>query len=80
VNNVSYFDNNVLCWRRILLSDSINSKGRLWQKVKDIGAEYNLMNDLGFNLCVASWSPVVRWLCILEWREVIREKVLKELN
>jgi len=29
------------------------SKRRLQWKEKDIGAEYNLMNDLGFNLCVA---------------------------
>jgi len=27
--------------------------------VKDIGAKYDLMNDLGFNLCVAPWSPVM---------------------
>jgi len=28
---------------------------------KDVGVKNNLLNDLGFNLCVASWSPVVRW-------------------
>jgi len=44
--------NNVLYWRGILLSNSINSKGKLQWKIKDIGAEYDLMNDLGFNLCV----------------------------
>jgi len=38
--------------RRILLSDIVNSKRRLQQKVKDVGAEYDLINDLGFNLCV----------------------------
>ena len=27
---------------------------------KDIGAEYDLMNDLGFNLCVGPWSLVMR--------------------
>jgi len=27
--------------------------------VKDVGAEYNLINDLGFNLSVAPQSPVV---------------------
>jgi len=58
--------NNVLCQRRILLSNSINSKGRLQQKVKDVGAEYDLMNDLGFNLCVVPQSPVMRWSCISE--------------
>jgi len=29
-------------------------------KGKDVGAEYDLMNDLGFNLCVAPWSLVMR--------------------
>jgi len=37
-----------------------------------------LMNDLGFNLYVAPWSPVIRWLYISEWREVIREEVLRK--
>jgi len=27
--------------------------------VKDIGAEYDLMNDLGFNLYIAPQSPVM---------------------
>jgi len=48
--------------------------------VKDVGAEYDLINDLGFNLCVAPQSPVVRWLCISEWREVVRGEVLREEN
>jgi len=26
---------------------------RLWQTGKDVGAENDLLNDLGFNLCVA---------------------------
>jgi len=50
----------ILLQRRILLSDSVNSKRRIWQKVKDIRAKYNLMNDLGFNLCVVPQSLVVR--------------------
>jgi len=48
--------------------------------VKDIGAEYNLMNDLGFNLCVVPQSLVVRWSPISEWREVVRGEVLREEN
>ena len=63
---------NILCQKRILLSNSGNSKRRLQWRVKDIGAEYDLMNNLGFNLCVAPWSPVVRWSYISEWREVVR--------
>jgi len=48
--------------------------------VKDVGAEYNLINNLGFNLCVAPWSLVVRWLHISEWREVVKGEVLREVN
>jgi len=33
---------------------------KLRQRGKDVGAENNLLNDLGFNLCIASRSPVVR--------------------
>ena len=64
----------------MLLSDSINPKRRLWWQVKDIGAEYDLMNDLGFNLCVVPQSLVVRWSPISEWREVVRGEVLREEN
>ena len=28
-------------------------KKRLWRTVKDVGVENDLLNDLGFNLCVA---------------------------
>jgi len=48
------------------LANSINPKRRLWQQVKDVGVEYDLINNLGFNLCVAPQSPVVRWSHILE--------------
>jgi len=48
--------------------------------VKDVGVEYDLINNLGFNLCVVPWSPVMRWLHISEWREVVREEVLREVN
>ena len=34
--------------------------------VKNGGAENDLLNDLGFNLCVAPWSPVVSWSRISE--------------
>ena len=46
----------------------------------DVGVKYDLVNDLGFNLYVASQSPVMRWSCISERREVVREEVLKEVN
>ena len=50
---------NVLCWRIDNTQWWYNSKRRLWQKEKDVRVEYNLMNNLGFNLCVVPWSPVV---------------------
>jgi len=33
---------------------------RLRQRDKDVGAENDLLNDLGFNLCVMLQSPVMR--------------------
>jgi len=42
----------------------------------DIRVEYNLMNNLGFNLCVVLQSPVMKWLHILELREVVRKRSL----
>jgi len=35
-------------------------KRRLWQKEKNVEAKYNLINDLGFNLCIAPQSLVMR--------------------
>jgi len=32
---------------------------RLQQKVEDVGAEYDLMNNLGFNLCYHKWSLTI---------------------
>jgi len=36
------------------------SKRKLWWKEKNVGVEYDLMNDLGFNLCIVPWSLVMR--------------------
>ena len=49
---------------------------RLRQTVKDIGAENNLLNDLGFNLCVAPRSPVVSLVAYFGVVEVIETEVL----
>jgi len=49
---------------------------RLWRTVKDVGAENNLLNDLGFNLCVAPQSPVVRLVAYFRVVEVIKTEVL----
>jgi len=49
---------------------------RLWQTVKDIGVENDLLNDLGFNLCIAPWSLVVRLVMYFGVVEVIKTEVL----
>jgi len=51
-------------------------KRRLWQTGKDIGAENDLLNDLGFNLCIAPQSPVVRLVAYFGVRQVIKTEVL----
>ena len=58
---------------RDVLSDD---KRRLRQTVKDVGAENDLLNDLGFNLCVAPQSPVVRLVTYFRVVEVIKTEVL----
>jgi len=50
---------------------------RLQQTVKDVGAENDLLNDLGFNLCVAPQSPVVRLVAYFGVKEVVETKVLR---
>jgi len=49
---------------------------RLWQTVKNVGAENDLLNDLGFNLCVAPQSPVVRLVTYFGVVEVVKTEVL----
>ena len=51
-------------------------KRRLQQTVKDVGAENNLLNDLGFNLCVAPQSPVIRLVAYFGVVEVVKTEVL----
>jgi len=49
---------------------------RLQQTVKDVRAENDLLNDLGFNLCVAPRSPVVRLVTYFGVVEVVETEVL----
>ena len=49
---------------------------RLWQTVKDVGAENDLLNDLGFNLCVAPQSPVMGLVTYFRVVEVVKTEVL----
>ena len=50
---------------------------RLWQTVKDVGAENDLLNDLGFNLYVAPRSSVVRLVAYFGVKKVIKTEVLR---
>jgi len=56
-----------------VLSDD---KRRLRWTVKDVGVENDLLNDLGFNLCVAPRSPVVRLIVYFRVVEVVETEVL----
>ena len=49
---------------------------RLRRTVKDIGAENDLLNDLGFNLCVAPQSLVMRLVMYFGVVEVVKTEVL----
>jgi len=44
---------------------------------KDVRVENNLLNNLGFNLCVAPWSLVVRLVAYFGVVEVVKTKVLR---
>ena len=49
---------------------------RLRRTAKDVGAENDLLNDLSFNLCVASQSLVMRLVAYFGVREVVKTEVL----
>jgi len=50
---------------------------RLQRQDKDVGAESDLLNDLGFNLYVAPWSLVVRLVIYFGVKEVAKTEVLR---
>jgi len=49
---------------------------RLRQTIKDVRAGNDLLNDLGFNLCVAPRSPVMRLVMYFRVVEVVKTEVL----
>jgi len=49
---------------------------RLWWADKDVGVENNLLNDLGFNLCITSQSLVVRLVTYFRVMKVVKTEVL----
>jgi len=50
---------------------------RLRRRVKDVGAESDLLNNLGFNLYVAPQSPVVRLVAYFGVGKVVKTEVLR---
>jgi len=72
--NYTLFRSNVLRWRGMYLA--IVEKRLRWRG-KDVGAENDLLNDLGFNLCVAPRSLVVRLVVYIGVMEVVKTEVLK---
>ena len=71
--NHTLFRSNVQCRGGMYL---VMIERRLRRTIKDVGAENNLLNDLGFNLCVVPWSPVVRLVAYFGVVEVIETEVL----
>ena len=50
---------------------------RLQRTDKDVRVENDLLNDLGFNLCVVPWSPVMRLVAYFGVMEVVKTEVLR---
>jgi len=74
VRNPTPFQSNIQCRRGMYLA---MIERRLRRTVKDIGAENDLLNDLGFNLYVVPRSPVVRLVTYFGVKEVVKTEVLR---
>ena len=72
--NYTPFRSNVQRWRGMYLA---MIKRRLRRRDKDVGAESDLLNNLGFNLCVVPRSPVVRLVAYFRVKEVVKTEVLR---
>jgi len=72
--NCTPFWSNVQRRRSIYL---VRIQRRLRWTVEDVGAESDLWNDLGFNLCVAPRSPVMSLVAYFGVREVAKTEVLR---
>ena len=74
VRNPTPFQSNVQCRRGMYLA---MIERRLQRRDKDVGAENDLLNDLGFNLYVVLQSLVVRLVAYFGVKEVIKTEVLR---
>jgi len=75
--NYTLFWSNVLCRRGMYLAIV---EGGLWRRGKDVEAENDLLNDLGFNLCVVLRSLVVRLVTYFGVMESHQDRGPKELS
>ena len=73
VRNPTPFWSNVQCRRGMYLA---MIERRLQRTVKDVGAENDLLNELGFNLYVAPRSPVVRLVVYFGVKEQSNNRVM----
>jgi len=74
IRNHTPFWSNVRCRRGMYLA---MIERRLRRRDKDVGAENDLLNDLGFNLYVVPQSLVVRLVAYFGVKEVIKTEVLR---
>ena len=72
--NYTPFRSNVQCRRGMYL---VMIERRLRRRDKDVRAESDLLNDLGFNLYVAPRSLVVRLVAYFGVKKVIKTEVLR---
>jgi len=72
--NYTLFWSNVLRWRGMYL---VIVERRLRRRNKDVGTENNLLNDLGFNLCVVPQSLVMRLVKYFRVKKVVKTEVLR---
>ena len=61
-------------WYLIVIAEP---ERRLQRTDKDVRVENDLLNDLGFNLCVVPWSPVMRLVAYFGVMEVVKTEVLR---
>ena len=73
--NYTPFRSNVLRRRGMYLAIV---EGRLQQRDKNVRVENDLLNDLGFNLCVAPRSPVMRLVAYFGVMESRQDRGPKE--
>jgi len=72
--NYTPFRSNVLRRRGMYLAIV---ERRLRRRGKNVRADNDLLNDLGFNLCVVPWSLVVRLVTYFGVMKVVKTEVLR---